>query len=100
MTTAAETNGKRLEQRRDEVKQAVKSACDGMRIEGVPPHNYVEQLSWLFFLKSFEETEDRLAFDAEFEGKSYQRRLEGDYRWSAWARKGERPDEMLTFVNG
>ena len=25
--------------------------------QGVQPHNYVEQLSWLFFLKAFDESE-------------------------------------------
>ena len=86
--------------RRQEVQQAIKSACDHMRTEGVPPRDYVEQLSWLFFLKAFEETENRREEEAVFEGDGYRRRLDGEYRWSGWAKRTDRPEEMLSFVNG
>ena len=33
---------------RREVQQAVKSACDQLRADGVAPRDYVEQLAWLF----------------------------------------------------
>jgi type I restriction enzyme M protein len=82
------------------VQQAVKSASDQMRVEGVPPRDYVEQLSWLFFLKAFEETENRREEEASFDDTPYRRRLDGEYRWSSWAKQTDRPDEMLTFVNG
>jgi type I restriction enzyme M protein len=88
------------ENRRQEVQQAVKNASDQMRNEGVPPRDYVEQLSWLFFLKAFEEAENRREVEATFDDTSYVRRLDGDYRWSSWAKRTDRPDEMLTFVNG
>lgn len=100
MNPATETQTNDVEHRRQEVRQAVKNASDRMRMEGVPPRDYVEQITWLFFLKSFEEAENNLEFDAQFEGKSYQRRLDGEYRWSAWANQTDRPDEMLIFVNG
>src|SRR2546421_12559958 len=86
--------------RREEVQQAVKSACDQMRIEGVPARDYVEQLSWLFFLKAFEETENRREEEASFDDTPYMRRLDGEYRWSAWTKGTDRPEEMLTFANG
>jgi type I restriction enzyme M protein len=88
------------EHRRQEVQQAIDSACDRMRSEGVHPRDYVEQLSWLFFLKAFEETENRRVDEATFDDQPYQRRLDGEYPWSAWAKKTDRADEMLTFVNG
>jgi len=88
------------ENRRQEVRQAVKSACDQMRIEGVPPRDYVEQLSWLFFLKAFEETENRREEEASFEDAPYMRRLDGEYRWSTWTKGTDRPEEMLSFANG
>lgn len=93
------TNGV-SEHRRQEVQQAVKNASDQMRVEGVPPRDYVEQLSWLFFLKAFEETENRREEEAEFEDTPYRRRLDGEYRWSSWAKGTDRPNEMLAFVNG
>ncbi|MCX6632334.1 MAG: N-6 DNA methylase [Candidatus Solibacter sp.] len=88
-----------IEHRRQEVVQAIDNACDQMRSEGVQPHNYVEQLSWLFFLKAFDESESRREEEADFEGTKYQRLLDGDYRWSAWASKTNRADEMLGFVD-
>jgi type I restriction enzyme M protein len=97
--TNISTNGV-SEHRRQEVQQAVKNASDQMRVEGVPPRDYVEQLSWLFFLKAFEETENRREEEAEFDDMSYRRRLDGEYRWSSWAKRTDRPDEMLAFVNG
>lgn len=100
MNPATEIQQTEVEHRRQEVRQAVKNASDRMRIEGVPPRDYVEQITWLFFLKSFEEAENNLEFDAQFEGKTYQRRLDGEYRWSAWAKQTDRPEEMLAFVNG
>ena len=100
MNPATETKANKVEHRRQEVRQAVKNASDRMRSEGVPPRDYVEQITWLFFLKSFEEAENRLEFEADFDGKTYERRLDGEYRWSKWAKKTDRPDAMLAFVNG
>jgi len=92
-------NGK-AEHRRQEVQQAVKNACDQLNSDGVAPRDYVEQLAWLFFLKAFDEAESRLEQEASFDDRPYVRRLDGEYRWSAWAKKVERPDDMLEFVDG
>ena len=97
MTTAAT---ERASHRRQEVQQAVKNACDQLNDDGVDPRNYVEQLAWLFFLKAFDETEDRREQEAAFDDDAYPRRLNGRFRWSSWARRTDRPDEMLEFVNG
>lgn len=98
-TTNSAHNGQ-LEHRRQEVQQAIDNACDQMRSEGVHPRDYVEQLSWLFFLKAFDETESRREHEAAFDDTSYRRLLDADYRWASWAKKTDRPDEMLAFVNG
>ena len=86
--------------RRQQVQQAVKSACDQLRADGVDARDYVEQLAWLFFLKAFDEMEDRREEEASFDGTPYRRRLDGDYRWSSWASMTNRPDQMLEFVDG
>jgi len=88
-----------IEHRREQVVQAIDNACNQMRSEGVQPHNYVEQLSWLFFLKAFDESESRREEEADFEKSEYQRLLDGEYRWSSWASKTSRPDEMISFVD-
>ncbi|HEX3482410.1 MAG TPA: class I SAM-dependent DNA methyltransferase [Kofleriaceae bacterium] len=99
MTTNKHGNGK-LEHRRQEVQQAVKNACDQLNSDGVAPRDYVEQLAWLFFLKAFDESETRLEQAAGLDDQPCGRRLDGEFRWSAWARNVERPDEMLEFVDG
>lgn len=98
-TTTKNGNGK-IEHRRQEVQQAVKNACDQLNSDGVAPRDYVEQLAWLFFLKAFDEAETRLEQEASFDDKPYARRLDGEFRWSSWAKNVERPDEMLEFVDG
>jgi len=100
MTTTNSAHKGQLEHRRQEVQQAIDNACDQMRSEGVHPRDYVEQLSWLFFLKAFDETEDRKEQEAAFDDKAHKRLLDGDCRWASWAKKTDRPDDMLAFVNG
>ena len=85
--------------RRQEVQQAVKNACDQLNSDGVAPRDYVEQLAWLFFLKAFDETEDRREQEADFDDGEYRRRLNGEFRWASWANRTDHPDDMLRFVN-
>lgn len=90
----------KIDHRRQEVRQIVKNACDELNQEGVDARNYVEQLAWLFFLKAFDEAEARREEEASFDDRSYERRLAGEFAWSSWATKTDRPDEMLEFVDG
>ncbi len=89
-----------IDHRRQEVQQIVKNACDQLNQEGVDARNYVEQLAWLFFLKAFDEAENRREEEATFDDKTYERRLTGDYAWSLWAKDTDHPDQMLEFVDG
>ena len=98
-TPTANGNGS-VDHRRQEVQQIVKNACDQLNSEGVDARNYVEQLAWLFFLKAFDEAETRREQEAAFDDTGYERRLAGQYAWSSWASKTDRPDEMLEFVDG
>lgn len=54
--------------------------------------DYVEQISWLLFLKCLEELEQQRRAESEFEGKTYQPILAPEYQWSAWTD----PDRRLT----
>jgi type I restriction enzyme M protein len=76
-------------------------ACDIMRRDdgttGVL--DYMEQLSWLIFLKVFEDVEKRLEDEAKFAGKTYQPIIEPGYRWSAWAKKDWRGEELIKFID-
>lgn len=46
--------------------------------------DYVEQISWILFLKCFEELEKKRRDEAEFEGKSYRQIIADKYQWSTW----------------
>ena len=77
-------------------------ACDILRRDnncgGVM--EYVEHLAWLLFLRFLDAQEEVWAAEAALEGQPYQRILDGDLRWSSWARKDWDADELLRFVHG
>lgn len=61
-------------------------ACDILRRDDNTQSllDYVEQISWLLFLKSHEDQEDTRADEAEYTGQSYERIIDGYHRWSVW----------------
>ena len=63
--------------------------------------DYVEQISWLLFLKCLEEMEDRHAAEAAFDGREVAPILAPDYRWSAWTDPERRLTgrDLLTFLD-
>jgi type I restriction enzyme M protein len=71
------------------VKSEIKSACDILRTDdgtsGVT--DYMEQLSWLLFLKIFEGIEEELEEIANSDGKKYIKIIDNKFRWSNWAHK-------------
>ncbi|MDP2316691.1 MAG: class I SAM-dependent DNA methyltransferase [Pseudomonadota bacterium] len=89
-----------MDSRRQEVRTAVKNACDSMNQDGVNPRDYVEQLAWMFFLKAFDEAESRRGDEAEFSGETYHHRLPVELRWSTWSKSTNKPDDLLPFVDG
>src|SRR3989344_8425001 len=82
-------------------KSDIKRACDILRRDdGVGAGNYVEQLSWLLFLRVFENVEAQLKELTEAEGKKYQSIIDKDFHWSVWAKKDWKDkDELIHFVN-
>lgn len=47
--------------------------------------DYVEQTSWLLFLKYLEELESEKALSAQLNGKTYENIIDKKYTWSSWA---------------
>ncbi len=86
---------------REELANDIWRACDIMRRDdgttGVM--EYVEQLSWLLFLKVFEAIEDRYETEAALGKTSHSRILTGDYRWSKWATKDWPGKQLVEFVD-
>ncbi|OGY40770.1 MAG: N-6 DNA methylase [Candidatus Brennerbacteria bacterium RIFOXYD1_FULL_41_16] len=82
-------------------KADIKRACDILRRDdGVGAGNYVEQLSWLLFLRIFENVEAQFKELLEAEGQKAQTIVEKEYQWSAWAKKDWKDkDELIFFIN-
>jgi hypothetical protein len=71
---------------RESLASDIWRACDVMRRDdgttGIM--EYMEQLSWLLFLKAFEDIEDRHEITVRNYKSEYARALDGPYRWSVW----------------
>ena len=73
--------------------------------------DYVEQSSWVLFLKYFDDLELTREQAAELEEKSYERIISGNYQWNKWAMPLDATgrydsksalvgDDLIDFVNG
>lgn len=47
--------------------------------------DYIEQTSWILFLKYLNDLEEEKADEAELQGKDYEYILDEEYRWTTWA---------------
>ena len=47
--------------------------------------DYIEQISWMLFLKYLEDLETRRGVDAELNGEKYTPILKEEFRWNTWA---------------
>src|SRR5450759_4278390 len=94
-------------------EQAFKNIDDVLRKEAgcTTELNYIEQTSWLLFLKYLDALEQDKALEAKMYGKQYAFILEQPYRWGSWAApKGEdgqldhnhalTGDDICDFVDG
>ena len=72
--------------------------------------DYIEQTSWLLFLKYLDDLEAEKVMEAELAGKSYERIIAKEYQWDQWAApktaQGEfhhnnalTGDDLIEFVN-
>ncbi len=72
--------------------------------------DYIEQTSWILFLKYLDDLEDTKKTEAELAGKKYDQILSKQYRWDSWAcpkdsagkldyNKADDGDDLKDFVN-
>src|SRR3982751_4890408 len=68
-------------------EQAFRNIDDVLRKEAgcTTELDYIEQTSWLLFLKYLDGLEEDKAAAAALEGKKYDRILDKQYRWESWA---------------
>lgn len=80
---------------RQTLSNKIKRACDIMRQKGkLIPLQYVEQLSWLLFLKLFDDLEEQ----KKLLNPDYEPTLKAKYQWQNWANKLT-GDELLKFID-
>lgn len=80
----------------------IKKACDILRRDDwVWAKNYVSEISWILFLKLFEEIENIFYDIAESKMQDYTFVIKKEYHWSSWAHNKDyrdNPDKMLHFI--
>jgi type I restriction enzyme M protein len=79
----------------------VKAASDRMRSDDNTKNalKYLEQLTWLLFLKEWDALEDERAMLAAVDGRSSERTIDGEFRWSQWTQAGRTGDELVEWVH-
>lgn len=87
--------------KRKDLANNIWEACNIMRRDGGTSGvlEYMEQLSWMIFLKVFEDVEKRFEAEAKFEEKEYQSIIDPEYRWSNWATKDWKGEKLIDFID-
>ncbi|MGC9201453.1 MAG: N-6 DNA methylase, partial [Thermoproteota archaeon] len=76
----------------------IEQAYEIIQREGLTTTSCIEQLSWLIFLKAFENLERKRKHEAELEGEQYEPTIEPKYSWSSWAKKDIDAYELKSFI--
>jgi type I restriction enzyme M protein len=84
-----------------DLQAKIKAASDKMRADDNTKNalRYLEQLTWLLFLKQWDTIEHEREMIASVDGQTYQHVIEGDYRWSAWTKSGRTGDELVKWIS-
>jgi type I restriction enzyme M protein len=83
-----------------ELEAKIKAASDKMRADDNTKNalRYLEQLTWLLFLRQWDAMEDEREMIASVNGKTYKRVIDGDYRWSEWTNSGRTGDDLIKWI--
>lgn len=93
-------------------EQALKNIDDVLRADNAGSAlDYIEQTSWILFLKYLDDLEGDKKIEAELAGKKYKNIIDPQYRWEVWAapkttdgkidhNKALSGDDLNEFVNG
>ena len=100
---ATVTNGNGANSR-SQLSSLIKSARDIMRKDAGLNGDLdrLPQLSWILFLKCFDDLEQRREAEAEMAGEAYKMVIPKNFRWRDWAAdadRGRTGPELLEFVN-
>lgn len=88
---------------KSELTSIVKKCCDILRTDdGISGAvHYTEVLSWLRYLKFFQDKEHERAQLAELEGSEYTPLIQDKYQWDTWTsqKKALTGSELIEFIN-
>lgn len=89
---------------RAQLSSLIKSARDIMRKDAGLSSDLdrLPQLSWILFLKTYDDLEQRREADAVLSRKAYKPVIPAPYRWRDWAsdeNEGATGEELLQFIN-
>ncbi|WP_448751856.1 N-6 DNA methylase [Actinomyces naeslundii] len=85
-----------------ELQAKIKSASDKMRADDNTKNalKYLEQLTWLLFLKVFDSMEDIKEMVARIDDAEHRPLIAEAYRWKTWARNPDLTgDDLIDFVS-
>ena len=82
-------------------KSSIKSVCNILRMDdGVSATNYVEQFSWILFLKIHEKIENQLSDIYKLRKIKFLKTIDEKHKWSSWANKEWRDkSDLVKFIN-
>ena len=82
-------------------KSSIKSVCNILRMDdGVSATNYVEQFSWILFLKIHEKIENQLSDIYKLRKIKFPKTIDEKHKWSSWANKEWRDkSDLVKFIN-
>jgi len=83
---------------RQTLKSKFKQACGLLRNE-IASVNYIVQLSWMLFLKLYDDLEDERELKAKLKDEEYPRNIPSLYRWKDWVHKDWRSEGLVDFIN-
>ncbi len=89
---------------KNELMNIIKRCCDILRTDdGISGAvHYTEVLSWILYLKFFNDKEKERATLASLEGEDYHPILSGNYSWDRWtdSKTGKHGADLIVFING
>ena len=83
---------------RQTLRSKFKQACNILR-NAIQSVNYIVQLSWMLFLKLYDDLEIERELREKLKGGTYQRNIPSPYRWKDWVHKDWRSEELIDFIN-
>lgn len=83
-----------------DLESKIRAASNKMRQDDNTKNalRYLEQLTWLLFLKQWDRIEEERETIAAVDGETYLRVVDGEYRWTRWTRSGRTGDELINWV--